>query len=34
MGAVRQGYELVALRRNADCSYTCVFDRGGTTVSV
>lgn len=33
-GTVRQGYELVALRRNADCSYTCVFDHGGTTVPV
>ncbi|MFD9358908.1 flavin monoamine oxidase family protein [Streptomyces sp. NPDC060031] len=33
-GAVRQGYELIALRQNGDCSYTCTFDRSGSTVSV
>ncbi|MFE2287086.1 flavin monoamine oxidase family protein [Streptomyces sp. NPDC059443] len=33
-GAVRQGYELIALRQNADCTYTCTFDRAGSTVSV
>ncbi len=33
-GTVRQGYELVALRRGGDGSYTCVFDHSGSTVSV
>ncbi|WP_328623007.1 flavin monoamine oxidase family protein [Streptomyces sp. NBC_00354] len=33
-GTVRQGYELVALRQNTDCTYTCTFDHAGTTVSV
>jgi monoamine oxidase len=33
-GSVRQGYELVALRRNGDGSYTCTFDAGGSTVGV
>ncbi|WP_406289232.1 flavin monoamine oxidase family protein [Embleya sp. NBC_00896] len=33
-GTVKQGYQLVALRRNGDGSYTCTFDHGGSTVSV
>ncbi|MFD9301955.1 flavin monoamine oxidase family protein [Streptomyces sp. NPDC060048] len=33
-GTVRQGHELVALRRKGDGSYTCTFDRGGNTVTV
>ncbi|MGW6685380.1 flavin monoamine oxidase family protein [Streptomyces sp. NPDC054961] len=33
-GSVRLGHELVALRRGGDGSYTCVFDHGGSTVSV
>lgn len=32
-GTVRQGHQLVALRRNGDGSYTCTFDRGGGTVT-
>lgn len=33
-GTVQQGYELVALRRNHDDSYTCTFAHGGSTVAV
>ncbi|GAA1246676.1 hypothetical protein GCM10009665_42010 [Kitasatospora nipponensis] len=33
-GAVKQGYELIALCRNGDGSYTCTFNHGGSTVSV
>lgn len=33
-GSVKQGYELVALRRNSSGSYTCTFDRCGTIVDV
>lgn len=33
-GTVRRGHRLVALRRSGDGSYTCVFDHGGSTVSV
>ncbi|WP_035792001.1 flavin monoamine oxidase family protein [Kitasatospora mediocidica] len=33
-GAVQQGYELIAVCRNGDGSYTCTFNHGGSTVSV
>ncbi len=33
-GTVQQGYELIALARNGDGSYTCTFDHCGSTVSV
>ncbi|MFJ9516698.1 flavin monoamine oxidase family protein [Kitasatospora sp. NPDC101801] len=33
-GAVKQGYELIAVVRNGDGSYTCTFDHCGSTVSV
>jgi monoamine oxidase len=33
-GAVQQGYELVALRRNHNGGYTCTFDNRGRLVSV
>ncbi|MFI6601426.1 flavin monoamine oxidase family protein [Nonomuraea sp. NPDC050536] len=33
-GTVQQGYQLLALRRNHDDSYTCTFDHGGSTVTV
>ncbi|MCX4751118.1 FAD-dependent oxidoreductase [Kitasatospora sp. NBC_01287] len=33
-GAVQQGYQLIALARNGDGSYTCTFDHGGSTVQV
>ncbi|WP_441249567.1 flavin monoamine oxidase family protein [Kitasatospora sp. McL0602] len=33
-GAVKQGYELVALCQNGDGSYTCTFKHDGSTVSV
>ncbi|MFI9106132.1 flavin monoamine oxidase family protein [Streptomyces fildesensis] len=33
-GSVKQGYELIALCRNGDGSYTCTFNHSGSTVSV
>ncbi|MDI2128456.1 flavin monoamine oxidase family protein [Yinghuangia seranimata] len=33
-GTLKQGYELVALRRNTDSSYTCTFKNGSSLVQV
>lgn len=33
-GSIKQGYELIALCRNGDGSYTCTFNRSGSTISV
>lgn len=33
-GTVKQGYQLIALARNSDGSYTCTFNHAGSTVSV
>jgi monoamine oxidase len=33
-GSVQQGYELIAVSQKSDGSYTCTFNRSGSTVSV